>query len=134
VSLVHACHIPDAARPVRLLVLGRARQAVQDLAVRHGLDPEACEVKAGKPEDIIPAMERRESADLLVMGAVSRSIEAHPVIGNTAERVIDRVLCDLLVIKPAGFRVPSLVPASRQPADDRNTPRIRTKRATAHAG
>lgn len=134
VSLVHACQVPDAARPVRMLVLARAKQAVQDLAVRHGVDPEACEVKAGKPEDIIPAIERRESADLLVMGAVSRSIDAHPVIGNTAERVIDRVLCDLLVIKPAGFKVPTLVAASRLPAADSNTPRARTKRAPAHAG
>ena len=29
---------------------------------------------------------------------------AHPVIGNTAERVIDQVACDLLVMKPAGLQ------------------------------
>lgn len=132
VGLVHACHVPDAARPVRSLVLASAKQAVQDLAARHGVDPEYCDVKAGKPEDIIPAIERRDSADLLVMGAVSRSIEAHPVIGNTAERVIDRVTCDLLVIKPPGFKLPALATAVRQPSAVRTRAGVRNKRAPAH--
>ncbi|HEY0682255.1 MAG TPA: universal stress protein [Steroidobacter sp.] len=134
VSLVHACHIPDLARPVRLLVLERAKQAVQDLGARHGVDAEACEVKAGTPEEIIAAIERRDSVDLLVMGAVSRSIEAHPVIGNTAERVIDRVACDLLVIKPPGFKVPALTTAAPRPVIVRNGAGVRNKRAAAHAG
>lgn len=134
VSLVHACHVPDDARPVRQLVLARAKQAVQDFAARHGVDPGACEVRVGEPEEIIPAVERRDGVDLLVMGAVSRSIDTRPVIGNTAERVIDRVHCDLLVIKPAGFKVPALVAASLQPAVERNITPARTKRAPAHVG
>jgi universal stress protein E len=105
VTLVHACSVPDVARPVRMLVLARAKQAVNDLADRHGINAEYCEVKIGSPEDIISSIERRDGVDLLVMGAVSRSIDTHPVIGNTAERVIDRVACDLLVLKPASFKV-----------------------------
>lgn len=105
VTLVHACSVPDEARPVRALVLAQATQAVNDLAARHGIDADYCEVKVGKPEDVIAAIERRDGVDLLVMGAVSRSIDTHPVIGNTAERVIDRVACDLLVMKPASFNV-----------------------------
>lgn len=132
VSLVHAAHVPDAARAVRTLVVERAKQAVQDLASRHGVDIEECEVRAGAPDDIIPAIERRESTDLLVMGAVSRSIDTHPVIGNTAERVIDRVSCDLLVIKPAAFEVRRLAPKSRRPAKTRPMPASRNKRAPAH--
>lgn len=103
VTLVHACSIPDPVRPLRSLVLAQAKQAVADLAARHGIDAEHCQVRPGNAEDIIASIERREAADLLVLGAVSRSIETHPVIGNTAERVIDRVACDLLVIKPAAF-------------------------------
>lgn len=114
VKLVHACHIPDSSRSVRSLLLTRANQAVRDLAARHGVPGGDCEVKAGKPEDIIPAIERRDGADLLVMGAVSRGIDSHPVIGNTAERVIDRVTCDLLVIKPPGSKVRRLAPGTRK--------------------
>lgn len=29
-----------------------------------------------------------------------------PVIGSTAESVIDHVDCDVLVVKPAGFKTP----------------------------
>lgn len=101
VKLVHACNVDDDARPVRLLAVAAAKQAVCDLAARHGIDAEYCEVKVGAPEEIISSVERRDGADLLVMGAVSRSVATHPVIGNTAERVIDRVACDLLVMKPA---------------------------------
>lgn len=133
VSLAHACQIPDSARPVRSLMLARAKQAVQDLAARHGVDTEACEVRAGKAEDIIPAIERRDGADLLVMGAVSRSIDSRPVIGNTAERVIDRVTCDLLVIKPMMPKMHAVLPSPRWVAISREMPGGRSKRAPSTA-
>jgi universal stress protein E len=34
------------------------------------------------------------------MGAISRSGFKRLLIGNTAERVLDRLTCDILVIKP----------------------------------
>lgn len=133
ITLVHACQVPESARPVRELVLARARQAVQDLATRHGLDADACEVRSGRAEEVIAAIERRDDVDLLVMGAVSRSIDARPVIGNTAERVIDRVPCDLLVIKPAGFKVPASITAPPRAASGRNRAHGRTARTPARA-
>ena len=39
------------------------------------------------------------SADLLVMGAVSRSWFRKALIGYTAERVLDKTDCDLLIVK-----------------------------------
>jgi hypothetical protein len=43
-------------------------------------------------------------AGVVVMGAVSRSGLARLFIGNTAERVLDHVDCDVLVVKPRGFK------------------------------
>jgi universal stress protein E len=133
VTLVHACSVPDEARPVRILVLARAKQAVQDLAARHGIDAEDCEVKAGKPEDIISSIERRDGTDLLVLGAVSRSIDTHPVIGNTAERVIDQVACDLLVMKPTSVFAPafarSVAPRLQASRSAYDNPRMVSKRS-----
>jgi universal stress protein E len=42
------------------------------------------------------------------MGAVSRSGLKRLLIGNTAERVLDLLTCDILIVKPAQFadRVP----------------------------
>jgi hypothetical protein len=113
------------------LLLARAAQTVQDLAARHGIDAGACEVRAGKAEDVIAAIERRDDADLLVMGAVSRSVETHPVIGNTAERVIDRVACDLLVIKPATSMVRRVSTNQRRPPAGRHLMNGRSRRAPA---
>jgi len=43
-------------------------------------------------------------ADLIVMGAVSRSGIRRLLIGNTAESLLDRLSCDLLIVKPARFK------------------------------
>jgi universal stress protein E len=73
----------------------------------------------------LPPIEAIEEAatsigsDIVVMGAVSRSGLRRLVIGNTAESVLDRLSCDLLIVKPPGFKAaiarratgPRLVPA-----------------------
>jgi universal stress protein E len=38
------------------------------------------------------------------MGAVSRSALERLFIGSTAEEVLDRVPCDLLIVKADGFK------------------------------
>ena len=40
---------------------------------------------------------------MVVMGAVSRSGIKRLLIGNTAERVLNSLHCDVLVVKPAHF-------------------------------
>ena len=44
-------------------------------------------------------------ADVLVMGAVSRRGLKRLFLGNTAEEVLDKLPCDLLIVKPAGFEI-----------------------------
>ena len=43
-------------------------------------------------------------AQLVVMGAVSRSGLKRVFIGNTAERVLHDLPCDVLVVKPPRFK------------------------------
>lgn len=40
------------------------------------------------------------NVDLVIMGVISRSLIQQAVIGSTAERVLDRLPCDVLLIKP----------------------------------
>jgi nucleotide-binding universal stress UspA family protein len=54
---------------------------------------------AGELESVV----KRTKAGIVVMGAVSRSGLRRIFIGNTAETVLDRLSCDLLVVKPPGF-------------------------------
>lgn len=84
-------------------VVAAHAQRVDALIARCRLDDVARQVLPGVPSIEIVDYVRREKADLLVMGAVSRSTLARLLIGNTAERVLDRVDCDVLVVKPEGF-------------------------------
>ena len=86
------------------LVLARTDELVTRLGAKHGVSAEECILREGPADEAIPAEARRLRADVLVMGAVSRSLPARAVIGNTAERVIDRVGCDVFIVKPAGFK------------------------------
>lgn len=118
ISLVHAYETPASAvpgmmmEPLRLpLSPQRTREfvasttaAVAKLADKYGLDGADCAIREGVAYNVIPTEVRRCKADLLVMGAVSRSLLARPIIGSTAERVIDHVDCDVFVVKPAGFK------------------------------
>jgi universal stress protein E len=48
-------------------------------------------------------------ADFVVMGAIARRGLKRLLIGSTAERVLDRLPCDLVIIKPLEFEVPDNV-------------------------
>ncbi len=80
------------------------RVAVARLAKRHGVSPDAVLLRQGVPAELVSATTAKLRADVLVMGAVSRSAMGSAFIGNTAEAVLDEVTCDLLVVKPRGFR------------------------------
>ena len=56
------------------------------------------------PIDAIAEAARKSRSAIVVMGAISRSGIKQLLIGNTAERIIDELSCDILVVKPAGFR------------------------------
>ncbi|HEV7985182.1 MAG TPA: universal stress protein [Steroidobacteraceae bacterium] len=59
---------------------------------------------AARPIDAIAEAARRSRSAIVVMGAVSRSGLKRLLIGNTAERILDALTCDVLVVKPDGFR------------------------------
>ena len=44
--------------------------------------------------------------DLLVMGSLSRPGRAGVMVGETAERLLGRLECSMLALKPAGFLSP----------------------------
>lgn len=54
--------------------------------------------------DAIPATAAKLKSDVVVMGAISRSGMKRLLIGNTAERILDSLSCDVLVVKPVHFK------------------------------
>jgi universal stress protein E len=98
------------AQSVSEEVLAAHRLRVDQLLQAAGTHADERLVVAAVPSAEIIDYARRSDADLLVMGAVSRSMLARLLIGNTAERVLDRVTCDVLVVKPGDFaeRMPAM--------------------------
>jgi len=89
-----------------LLEAERARvtTAIREIARAHALDEKATQVLQGSAAEVLPRHAAERRADLLIMGAVSRSRLREVFIGSTAERVLDRLPCDVLVVKSADFR------------------------------
>lgn len=74
--------------------------AFEKLMVNYPVEKANRHLLEGFPEESIPAFVKERGIDLLVMGAISRSNLENALIGNTAERVLEAVETDLLVIKP----------------------------------
>jgi len=60
----------------------------------------------GSPAQVIREAVAHLDPDLLVMGSISRGGIAGLLIGSTAERLLDRVDCSILAIKPDDFVSP----------------------------
>lgn len=54
----------------------------------------------GFAEEVIPNFIRQHNISLMIMGAVARGNLDNLLIGHTAERVLESIECDLLVIHP----------------------------------
>jgi universal stress protein E len=82
----------------------RVTADVREVARAAGLEPSAVRVLQGSAADLLPRHAEATHAAMMVMGAVARGRVRELFIGSTAERVLDRLPCDVLVVKPADFR------------------------------
>ncbi len=73
------------------------RTRLDALAAKHGIAPDRTHQLPGSPRDLLPYVARDWNADLVVMGALARGRKA---IGRTAERVLDHLPCDVLILRP----------------------------------
>jgi universal stress protein E len=121
---LHAVHAYDPLLASVTAAAGTAGLRVQraaaaqahsalDAALRSSDIPAARRHLVGRhPIDAVLDVGRELRADIVVMGAVSRSGLKRLFIGNTAEELLDRLPCDLLVVKPPQFT--GRVPGSRR--------------------
>jgi universal stress protein E len=79
-------------------------EAVARLCKQHGVPAERAHVHQGSTRQLLLTLTEQLRADAVVMGAVSRSGLKGLFLGNTAEDVLDRLHCDLIIVKPEGFR------------------------------
>jgi universal stress protein E len=118
-------HVPQRLQPdVQARYRERSIASVRDVADRQGVPDECLHVEEGEVVELLPRFARRVSAGIVVMGAVSRSRPQRMFIGHTAERVLDALDVDVMIVKPPAFRSPiGLESVHRLPK--RATPRAR---------
>ncbi|WP_286272739.1 universal stress protein UspE [Thalassotalea hakodatensis] len=82
------------------------QQAMQNHATKYSISTENTHVREGLPEDVIEEVSQQLDAELVVLGTIGRTGISAALIGNTAEHVIDRLNCDVLALKPEGYKSP----------------------------
>ena len=106
--------LPDQVKPAELLAedssLKLERRARAQARARLAKVMKNVRLGRGKrylmgehPVNAIPKIARKIHSDIVVMGAISRTGLRRLLIGNTAERIIDDLPCDVLVVKPRDF-------------------------------
>ena len=68
----------------------------QELIDNHGIERDKIHIKHGKPEKVIVEHAKKLDVSLVVMGNSSRSGLSAALIGNTVEKVLDKLECDVL--------------------------------------
>ena len=79
----------------------------------HGIDKDKAHLIAGLTHEELPDLAAKVSADVVVMGAVSRNRWKRLFIGATAERTLEHLPCDLLIVKPDWFQTPAEISDER---------------------
>ena len=112
-DLLRGHSTPDEVAAYARSAEDAAREGLDDLVSSFGdrLGGARVELRKGNPEDAIPLFVVSEGIDLVVMGTVARTGIAGFIIGNTAERMLQRLVCSVLAVKPDGFQTPISVDA-----------------------
>lgn len=116
--VAHAYHVPSTLLlstdvdidEYRNAIVALHRERLEALLEAYPVPSQRVHMEEGLPGEIIPAVARRERIDLIVMGTLARVGIPGLLIGNTAERTLDHVDCDILAVKPKGFVTPVRLP------------------------
>lgn len=79
------------------------RSQIKQFVAPYGVATANQHVDMGVAVEYLPRMAAECRADIVVMGAISRSALKRLFIGGTAERVLDTLPCDVLVVKSPNF-------------------------------
>ncbi len=93
---------PDASR----LIADEHRAAMRRFLDTHATLGGQQHLYEGAAHECLLHAAKEHAADFVVMGAVARRGLKRLFIGSTAERVVDRLPCDLVIIKPIDFAAP----------------------------
>ena len=113
--LLHCAIEPRATPGMPFSVIEKERRQSQQLLKlllkEAGLSTRALRVRRGRPAEEIAAAVVDDDVDVLVLGSMTRGRFENLVLGSTAEKLLHTAPCDMLVVKPLGFRTSVTAPA-----------------------
>lgn len=99
--------LPEAVKEdVHGAYWNKIKDQVSALARGHNIADDSVQVIEGDAAELLPSVASIQSAQIVALGAVSRSPIGRALIGHTAERVLDALECDVLIVKAPGFQTP----------------------------
>lgn len=75
------------------------RARLDELAAKNDIDAEHTHQLPGDTRELLPTFVRAHGADLVVMGALARWGLKRAILGSTAEKVLDHLPCDILIVR-----------------------------------
>jgi len=103
---LHVVHgYAEAARPFAPagIIEKEHRKVMDELLVAYAIEPEQLHFLDETALSALQQQTYKLKTDILVMGAISRSRLSEMLIGSTAEKVLDFLETDVLIIKPEKF-------------------------------
>ena len=94
--------IDDIERQIR----EKHKKRFDEVTEFHQIGTERCHLISGFAHEELPALAANLNAMVVVMGAVARNFWKRVLIGATAERTMEQLPCDLLIVKPDWFHTP----------------------------
>ncbi|MGO1246305.1 MAG: universal stress protein UspE [Oceanisphaera sp.] len=96
-----ALEIPDFDPTVyKAAVKKHHERTLYEYAVRFDVESDCLHLKEGLAEEVIPECAEQTQASLVILGSVGRTGFSAALLGNTAEQVVDKLACDVLVLRP----------------------------------
>jgi universal stress protein E len=87
-------------RRVRREAIAKNRELMEALLEPFGVAKSRVHIPLGKVGQMVAATARKINADLLVVGTSARRKAGAVLLGNSAERILNRAPCDVLAVHP----------------------------------
>jgi universal stress protein E len=88
------------ARTVKRDVISRTEDLLEALVEPYGIAKNRIHRPAGKVGQMVATIARKVGAGLIVVGSTTRRKAGVELIGNSAEKILDRSPCDVLTVHP----------------------------------
>jgi universal stress protein E len=99
--------MPPAVAVIGAEELAREEEAkhkeIAALASDYGVRSECVHVQTGGTAEVLPRVAQALGADIVALGAISRSGLKRIFLGSTAEDVLEKLPCDALIVKTPNF-------------------------------